>query len=184
MNKSGRICAIIVDKTGKDNHDYTQVKYDDGNSSSEKGFDLEITDNECDVPALIHKLRSPDCIITIGEDMDFNATKNLTKDMRLKCVRMREFDAKALGEMIVSVFEGNINEKTYSKFSIFTSIYNTSKKCIDRLYKSLLSQTYNNWDWFIIDDGNDNNEATDYISSFNDYRITILKNISDHGRIQ
>lgn len=183
MNKSGRICAIIVDKTGRDNHDYTQVKYDDGNSSSEKGFDLEVTDNECDVPALIHKLRSPDCIITIGEDMDFNATKKLTKDMRLKCVRMREFDAKALGEMIVSVFEENINEKPYSKFSIFTSIYNTSKKCIDRLYKSLLSQTYNNWDWFIIDDGNDNNEATDYISSFNDYRITILKNISDHGRI-
>lgn len=184
MNKSGRLCAIIVDKTGKDNHDYTQVKYDDGRASSEKGFDLEITDKESDLPQLINKLRSPDCIILIGKDINFRILDTLPKDMRLRLVHLREFDADIIGKMIVSVFAENIDNKIKcEKFSIFTSIYNTSKKCIDRLYKSLLSQTYNNWDWFIIDDGSDNNEATDYISSLNDYRITILKNISDHGRI-
>ena len=183
MKKTGRICAIILDKTGKDKHDYTQVRYDDGRETSEKGFDLEVTDKESDIPLLINKLRSPDCIITIGDDIDFSIWENLPKDMKLRCVHMESFDAIAVGKMIVSVFKENINGKTHSKFSIFTSLYNTPKECIDRLYKSLLSQTYNNWDWFIIDDGSDNGTASDYISSKNDYRITILKNVTDYGRI-
>ena len=135
MKKTGRICAIILDKTGKDKHDYTQVRYDDGRETSEKEFDLEVTDKESDIPLLINKLRSPDCIITIGNDIDFSIWENLPKDMKLRCVHMECFDAIAVGKMIVSVFKENINGKTHAKFSIFTSLYNTPKECIDRLYE-------------------------------------------------
>lgn len=37
------------------------------------------------------------------------------------------------------------------KFSIITSFYNTTKY-VDKLYNSLLSQTYQNWEWIVTDD--------------------------------
>lgn len=37
------------------------------------------------------------------------------------------------------------------KFSIITSFFNTSKY-VNRLYNSLLSQTYKNWEWVVTDD--------------------------------
>lgn len=37
------------------------------------------------------------------------------------------------------------------KFSIVTSFYNTSEY-VDKLYSSILSQTYQNWEWIVTDD--------------------------------
>ena len=37
------------------------------------------------------------------------------------------------------------------KFSIVTSFYNTSEY-VEKLYNSLLSQTYQNWEWIVTDD--------------------------------
>jgi glycosyltransferase involved in cell wall biosynthesis len=37
------------------------------------------------------------------------------------------------------------------KFSIVTSFYNTSEY-VDKLYNSVLSQTYQNWEWIVTDD--------------------------------
>lgn len=37
------------------------------------------------------------------------------------------------------------------KFSLITSFYNTSEY-VDKLYNSILSQTYQNWEWIVTDD--------------------------------
>ena len=37
------------------------------------------------------------------------------------------------------------------KFSVITSFYNT-EKYVEQLYNSLLSQTYQNWEWVVTDD--------------------------------
>ena len=52
----------------------------------------------------------------------------------------------------------------------------------DRLYESLKNQTYKNWNWFIIDDS-PNDETSKMIAKKNDPRITIIKNVSNHGNI-
>ena len=41
-------------------------------------------------------------------------------------------------------------------FSIITPIYNRSY-FIDKIYQSLENQTYNNFEWIIIDDGSSDN---------------------------
>jgi glycosyltransferase involved in cell wall biosynthesis len=53
---------------------------------------------------------------------------------------------------------------------------------IKRLYNSLKSQTYKNWNWWIIDDS-ENNETIEKLNALDDFRITILKNVTNHGCI-
>lgn len=43
-------------------------------------------------------------------------------------------------------------------FSIVTSFYNNSKEQIEDVYKSILSQTYQNWEWIITDDFSENSQ--------------------------
>ena len=43
-------------------------------------------------------------------------------------------------------------------------------------------QTYNDWDWYILDDSS-NDETVEILKSFKDERIKIIKNISNHGNI-
>lgn len=48
------------------------------------------------------------------------------------------------------------------KFSIITPIYKTPEFKIQRLYNSLVNQTYSNWEWIVFDDS-----PTDYKDSYN-----------------
>ena len=45
------------------------------------------------------------------------------------------------------------------KFSIITSFYNT-ERFVDSIYESLLSQTYQNWEWIVTDDFSDQHDDT------------------------
>ncbi|MCK9415341.1 glycosyltransferase [Candidatus Dojkabacteria bacterium] len=56
------------------------------------------------------------------------------------------------------------------KFSIITPIYKTPEYKIDRLYKSLINQTYSDWEWIVFDDS-----PTDYKDSYN-YIDNLAKN--------
>jgi glycosyltransferase involved in cell wall biosynthesis len=47
--------------------------------------------------------------------------------------------------------------KTRPKFSIFTPTFETGRK-IERTYQSLKEQTFDDWEWVVVDDSN--NEDT------------------------
>lgn len=47
------------------------------------------------------------------------------------------------------------------KFSIITPIYKTPEYKIQRLYNSLVNQTYSDWEWVVFDDS-----PTDYKDSY------------------
>lgn len=55
-----------------------------------------------------------------------------------------------------------INFNKIIKFSIITPIYKTPTNKIQRLYNSLLNQSYSNWEWIVFDDS-----PTDYKESYN-----------------
>lgn len=67
------------------------------------------------------------------------------------------------------------NRDYIPKFSVFTPCYKTGEK-IKRTYKSLLEQTFIDWEWIVIDDSPDN-ETWDIINeiSKNDFRVKPYK---------
>ena len=60
------------------------------------------------------------------------------------------------------------------KFSIVTSFYNTSEY-VNKLYDSLLSQTYQNWEWVVTDDFSEHSAKDKLIEiSKNDSRVKYI----------
>jgi glycosyltransferase involved in cell wall biosynthesis len=59
-------------------------------------------------------------------------------------------------------FWADYNICNFEFFSIVTPVYNTRKDVFERTYKSLLSQTYKDWEWVIVDDST-NLKLTEHI---------------------
>lgn len=177
------LSALIIDKD-KDKHKYEDVVLDNVPEWFENTFDLSVIDNTQNVLSELDKNRGVDCIITIGDDLNFEPLNQMSFEFRKKWCHLQEFNVDDIIGCIENTFLYNVNRDRGEEklFSIFTSIYNTPFKCIKRLYNSLLKQTYKNWNWWIIDDS-PNNYVSDYIKTIRDPRITIFKNITNHGNI-
>lgn len=69
-------------------------------------------------------------------------------------------------------------------FSIITPIYKTPIYKLERLYLSLVNQTYTNWEWVVFDDSpSEHTESYNYIKSLNDNRIKLFSNGENSGII-
>ena len=93
---------------------------------------------------------------------------------------------KELNSIVISGFISYSKDriKMRPKISCFTSSYKSFDKIL-RPYNSLLKQTYNDWEWVIIDDSPDY-ENFEYIKnniSKNDYRIRLFKKDFNNGNI-
>lgn len=129
-----------------------------------------------------------DCIITTPSTDENsvsiikNATIEITKKWSTFSFEPNEDD---ISNLIVDTIKYNINRKDDNPpilFSFYTPTYNTSKENLDRLYESLCKQIYTSWNWYILDDSiNDN--VTKILEQYNDPRIFVFKNVSNHGNI-
>ena len=61
------------------------------------------------------------------------------------------------------------------EITVLMSVYNTPIEQLRKAIESILSQTYENFEFLIIDDGSKNGEI-ELIKSYKDTRIKILKN--------
>lgn len=177
------ISAVIIDPDFR-LHDYTQIKSDTYFIGEESGIKCEITDNVINFSSLIQLLdknRGFDAIISIGEKVNFGALNKMPIEFRKKWVHLNEFDAENIVNSIIGTLAMNLDRhfEDSETFSIFTSAYNMTDEMFYRLYGSLTAQTYNNWNWFILDDGD---KGYDW-KNVKDPRVRIFKNISDHGCI-
>ncbi|KAB2439393.1 glycosyltransferase [Bacillus luti] len=67
--------------------------------------------------------------------------------------------------------------------SIFTASYRSEEK-IERPYRSLLNQTYSNWEWIIVDDSGDNDEFYhNCLKKMDDSRVRIYRQDRHNGYI-
>jgi len=102
-------------------------------------------------------------------------------------VWFKDYDIGKINNAIISTFTYNIGRKSYKNspvFSFFTSTYNTPTWQVERLYSSLVAQTYSSWNWWIIDDSSDDEKSpSSYLVAKKDPRIHIIKNVTDHGVI-
>lgn len=132
-----------------------------------------------------NNMKQVDAIITIGNEK--NSYKKLSSFRESIQRRWVHFDKcpsqKEIRENIIKIFKNNIRNYTKNEiFSIITPTYNTTLEEITRLYKSLVKQTYIDWDWWILDDST-NNTVIETLESLDDSRIYIFKNISHKGNI-
>lgn len=185
-----RISALIIDPHQKD-HDYalvnTENDYEYRQPYGENGFDITVMSDTDKILTAINKARGVDCIVTIGspDEINMEPLNDLSFEFRKKWIHCEEFNPPILARNIIDVFVNNINRGRDGEtrlFSIFTCTFNTSKDMFERLYNSLKYQTYHNWNWFILDDST-NPATSEMIEHYHDPRITIIKNVSNHGCI-
>ena len=76
----------------------------------------------------------------------------------------------------------NLKNELTPKISVVMSVYNGEPYLHDAI-KSILSQTYANFEFIIVNDGSIDNSA-DIITSFNDKRINVINNKINKGLVE
>ena len=91
-----------------------------------------------------------------------------------------------IGEEIINKFLLLLNKNNHLLFSIITPVYKTSNIKLQRLYDSLLDQTYNNWEWIVFDDSpQEHTDTYNFIDELSkkDNRILLFRSNKNSGII-
>lgn len=98
---------------------------------------------------------NPDAIVSISDDwQNFPNLANQPLHIRSKWITIPTIDENT-GEYAYQCAMQNILKMDNSKLiSYFTPIYNTGEKLL-KTYQSLQNQTYNNWEWVLVNDSTD-----------------------------
>lgn len=97
-----------------------------------------------------------------------------------------ETSPEVIGEKIMEKYLLLLNKRKNTLFSIITPIFKTPIDRLERLYNSLLEQTYNNWEWIVFDDSPpDYNFCYSYINKISklDNRIQYYRKNKNSGII-
>jgi len=178
-----KLSAIIFDKNTE--NDYNNITFDNLPDWCEKGFNISVYQNVEKIQTVLNLNRGFDALITVGDFSDFESFNSLPYYVRKKWSHVDSFNEKEVAYKIVNTFLFNINRENPDGgklFSIFTCTFNTPKKFIIRLYESLKRQTYNNWNWWILDDST-SPSTSEYLEKLHDSRIIVVKNVTNHGNI-
>lgn len=98
----------------------------------------------------------------------------------------RRISPEDLGEQILNKFFNNArNYRTYpGMVSITTPCYKTKREWFFRMYESLKNQTYQNWEWVILDDSGESSKLIEsYLDEIRDFRIRSVKNLTHRGNV-
>ena len=111
-------------------------------------------------------------------DIFISETDNLNDVLASQKYAIGEFQNKKnkiryLKELDIKKILDNVVEKE-KKFSVIVPNYNNAE-WIDKTIESVLNQTYQNWEMYIIDDMSTDN-SVEVIKRYNDKRITLIEN--------
>ena len=115
------------------------------------------------------KLVGADVYVSLGNDWEKFPFVNLPYHEKFKWIHLNEIEHLSENAIFNCYFSSMYN-KEVKKISIFTPAYNSGDKIL-RPLNSLLSQTYQNWEWIIWDDS-DNGSLT---LGIHDDRIKIYR---------
>jgi len=107
---------------------------------------------------------NPDNIITRGENWNiYPILSDMPYQFRKKWIHIPDNDTETnIGQTCYTSFMINtLDKNNFSDFklvSFFTPMYNTGNKLLNT-YQSLLDQTYDNWEWVLVDDSTDNGKT-------------------------
>lgn len=103
---------------------------------------------------------NPDCIITTGSSCEeFKNLMGLPIDIRKRWMNLNKFQKEQIGDIAYRCAMNYIlSKESKDLISFFTPIYNIGEKLL-RTYESIKNQTYDNWEWIIVNDSNDNGKS-------------------------
>lgn len=109
-----------------------------------------------------------DVIISIGTEIRTNLESLNGKIINLETI----VPDNVLANIIVCQTTFRNSSNIVPKFSIFTPVYKTGDRIL-RTYKSLIEQTYPDWEWVIVDDSPEDDDTWDKIMEIasQDHRV-------------
>lgn len=122
----------------------------------------------------------PHVIITVGEVSDFPRLKNSSPDVAKRWINFKDTsDLQRMGGAAFHCFVSNCvkqRDDLPPLISVFTPAYKTGD-AIRRPYESLLKQGYNNWEWVIVDDSDDDGSTLSMLTDLaeSDHRVHVFK---------
>lgn len=129
----------------------------------------------------------PSVVVSFGKEESFkslNASPESVRRMRLHFEDTSNLADK--GNQVFERFFGNALFDTRSRplVSVFTPAYKSGDK-IEKPFRSLISQTYSDWEWVVVDDSDDDGDTFKRLSSIadRDERIWVYKERKPSGRI-
>lgn len=137
---------------------YSRVEHEDYQGA---GVNLIYFNNDNNIHEIINK-ESPDVIVTVSDDWSTHSNLvHLPLHIRKKWINIpKSTDKSTLLDNCFNAHMHSIIDKRFTRplFSIFTPCYNTKGK-LYRTYESIVNQTYDNWEWIIINDSDDENKT-------------------------
>ena len=130
---------------------------------------------------------NPISIVTIGDITLFKNLQEAPWEVRKMWLHFNDIsNLDAIGNAVFNCCVTNMLAKRndYPLISIFTPAYKSGDKIL-RPFNSLLKQTYNNWEWIIVDDSDDDDSTFIKLSRLakQDHRIKLFKQHKHSGNI-
>ena len=145
-----------------------------------------------DDTALAESLRArrPQAIITFGDVNRYHNLRAAPFDIRRKWIHLDvEPPAEEAGEVALRCFlhdalTARQPDMAAPLVSVFTPAYRPGHR-IGRPFESLMSQTYPDWEWVIIDDSDDDDRTWQELRALarQDYRISVYRQHEHSGNI-
>jgi len=117
----------------------------------------------------------PNSIITVGGDeKDYPILNSNTNNIRKRWIHKKSVDKYIGNDGYFCAMHQILKNDNSQMISFFTPTYNIGKR-IFGVYESLKRQTYINWEWVIVDDGNDDNKTLNIIRDIasKDHRVKV-----------
>lgn len=180
-NPSDRICVVVFGleienlRSTPEDVPYEEVSFTVKNYTDDSDLDK------------IERDISPNVYITFGDYTKFKKLSSAPFKIRKKWMNFKTGEDLALvGQAVFERFRINCFEppSQYPLISAVTCAYKSGSK-IFRLLDSLQEQSYQNWEWVIYDDSDDNYETFDSLVNLSklDSRVKVFKGHKNSGRI-
>lgn len=141
-----------------------------------KGFEIHHLDDDQNLESVLVE-RHPQVIVTVGDRHVFKRLWAAPLEIRKRWLHFDQADKIKVGDAILHCYVTNAMGRTFKEMplvSVITPTYKTGKKIL-RPFESLLRQTYNNWEWIIFDDSDDQTFEEMCCLAKKDHRISVYK---------
>jgi glycosyltransferase involved in cell wall biosynthesis len=144
------------------------------------GFDIRGYRSDADLAAILVDFH-PQVVVTIGDPAAYPNLLAAPLAVRRRWINIPDpaMPPTEIATKIIGAYVGNATKERFPDeplVSVFTPTYLTGDK-IERPWRSLLAQTYPNWEWVIYDDSPDDGETFARMSAIaaQDHRVSAFR---------